>query len=121
MQNTDIILGDLDYSRLITMPLSDELRAELDRAIVVPMNSISHEIVTLFAHVRYRDEATQQCRGVEIVPPEDADAARGRVSVLAPVGAALIGLCVGQSIAWPFPDGSLRHLTVLEVSPATAP
>lgn len=118
MQDNDLILGDLDFSRLISMVLPDDLRAELDRAIVVPSKSISRQTVTLSARVEYLDASSGLCRSVEVVLPEEADAARGRVSVLAPVGAALIGLSVGQSIEWPFPDGSLRRLTVLEVIPA---
>lgn len=118
MQDQDLILSDHDFSRLMAMPLSDDLRAELDRAIVVPTKSISRQVVTLHARVEYRDEASGDCRGVEIVLPEEADPARGRVSVLAPVGAALIGLSVGQDIVWAFPDGSLRRLTVLDVFPA---
>jgi regulator of nucleoside diphosphate kinase len=47
--------------------------------------------------------------------PDEADAAQGRVSVLAPVGAALLGLSVGQRIDWPGPEGSLR-LRVAAVS-----
>ena len=50
-----------------------------------------------------------------IVFPPDADVPNGKVSVLAPVGTALLGLAVNQSIVWPFPDGSKRCLRVLEV------
>jgi regulator of nucleoside diphosphate kinase len=47
-----------------------------------------------------------------LVYPRDADLASGRISVLAPVGAALLGLSVGQSIEWPMPHGGTRRLKV---------
>lgn len=68
------------------------------------------------AEVAYRDLQTKQLRKVKIVFPEEADPALGQVSVLAPVGAALIGLSVGQEIYWDFPDGSVHRLVVESVS-----
>jgi len=53
---------------------------------------------------------------VTIVFPQDADVERGKVSVLAPVGTALLGLAEGESIVWPFPDGSSRCLRVVAVT-----
>jgi regulator of nucleoside diphosphate kinase len=50
------------------------------------------------------------------VYPHDADVDQGKVSVLAPVGSALLGLSVGQSIRWPLPGGKTRHLGVVTVS-----
>ncbi|MBS1207691.1 MAG: transcription elongation factor [Proteobacteria bacterium] len=116
MQENDLILIDHDFIRLMAMPLSEELRAELERAIVVPRELITGKVVTMQSRVQYREETTGVCREVEIVFPEDADASLGRVSVLAPVGAALIGLTTGQCIDWIFPDGTVRQLTVLDVT-----
>lgn len=115
MQNVNLVLSDVDFVRLMSISTPPELRAELECAIVVPVESMSPGIVTMQSRVRYRDEQTGQSREVEIVFPEEADASRGRVSVLAPVGAALIGLAVGQEIDWEFPDATSRRLQVLEV------
>ena len=52
---------------------------------------------------------------MRIVAPEDADIEQRRISVLTPVGAALLGLTVGQKISWPMPDKSVAVLEVIEV------
>jgi len=116
MQNMSLVLSNIDFIRLMAMPTPPELRAELECAIVVPVESMMPGAVTMQLRVRYRDQQTGQSREVEIVFPEDADASRGLVSVLAPVGAALIGLVVGQEIDWVFPDATSRRLQVLDVS-----
>jgi regulator of nucleoside diphosphate kinase len=67
------------------------------------------------SRVRFRDDVTGQERTLTLAYPEDADISSGRISVLTPVGAALIGLSVGQSIEWETASGGLRSLTVLEV------
>jgi regulator of nucleoside diphosphate kinase len=54
-------------------------------------------------------------RRVELVFPGEADIGAGKISILTPIGTALIGLSEGQSIAWTARDGSERHLTVLKV------
>ena len=93
----------------------DKLQAELDRAIVLDAEKVPADVVTMHTPVRYVDEATGERRIVVIVYPHEADAARGRISVLAPVGAALLGLSVGHAIEWEFPHGERRRLRVLDV------
>ena len=68
----------------------------------------------------YLDERLGTQREIELVFPEEADPAAGKVSVLTPVGSALIGLKVGQEIAWDFPDGSVRRLKVTGVCKTAA-
>lgn len=115
MQETNIIVSEVDFVRLMAIQPSPPLRAELERAIVIPVESIRTNVVTMNARVHYRDEKTGLDREVQIVFPDEADIALGKVSILAPVGAALIGLCVGQAIDWDFPDGTERRLTVIAV------
>jgi len=67
------------------------------------------------SRVRFEDESTGEIRDVTIVFPNEADGSLGRVSVLATVGTALLGLAAGESILWPFPDGTLRKLRVLKL------
>jgi len=117
MLEPSIIVSDIDYIRLMALPSPPELRAELERAIVVPSESINPAIVGMHSLVLYRDEVSEQLREIEVVYPDEADPASGKVSVFAPVGAALIGLRVGESIDWDFPDGSLRRLCVVAVKP----
>jgi regulator of nucleoside diphosphate kinase len=66
------------------------------------------------SQIVYEDCATGARREVHLVYPRDADAARGRISVLAPVGSALLGLRVGQQIAWKLPSG-VRCIRVVEI------
>lgn len=109
-----LIVTDRDFARLRTLPPHAQLQHELDRAIVVSSEAVPPDVVTMNSHVLYVDEATGERRAVKIVYPEKADAHRGRISVLAPVGAALFGMSRGQSIEWEFPGGR-RRLRVEEV------
>jgi transcription elongation GreA/GreB family factor len=71
--------------------------------------------VRMQSHVRFRDESTGQVRDVQLVYPGEADPAHGRISILTPVGTALIGLTEGQSIRWKDRGGKNKCLTVLNV------
>ena len=115
MQQTNLIISEMDFVRLMAIQPPPDLRAELERAIVIPDDSMKTNIVTMGSRVRYTEHETGNSREIEIVFPEEAEAAAGKVSVFAPVGAALIGLGVGQEIEWDFPGGSTRRLTVVEV------
>ncbi len=121
MQQTNLIISDADFIRLMAIQPPPDLRAELERAIVVPSDSMQEGVVTMGSHVRYAEVETGNSRQVQIVFPEEADPSQGKVSVFAPVGAALIGLTIGQEIDWDFPGGDSRRLTVVEViQPTTA-
>jgi len=104
-----------DYARLRELTDADILNEELDRAIVVPDERLSADVITMNARVVYTDNVIGDQREVELVYPHEADATRGKISVLAPVGMALIGLETGQSIDWTFPDGKIHRLSVLKV------
>jgi regulator of nucleoside diphosphate kinase len=112
MDNRYLFLTEGDFVRVMALQPPPALRAELERAIVVPADAIPAQVVTLYSHVRYRDEHAGATREIQVVLPEDADAQRGKVSVLAPVGAALLGLEAGQAIDWTFPGGETRRLRV---------
>ena len=95
--------------------VADFLAREVARASVVPSGFLLPGVVTMGSRVEFRDETTGQARTVTLVYPENADFAAGRLSVLSPVGAALIGLSVGQAIEWQTPTGGWRSLSVLKV------
>lgn len=120
MQQTNLIIGETDFVRLMASQPPPDLRAELERAIVVQDESIQNDTVTMRSRVRYAELETGNSREVEIVFPEEADPAQGRISVFAPVGAALIGLCIGHEIDWDFPGGNTRRLVVVGVTQPTA-
>lgn len=102
-------------SAAASSPTSDFLAREVARATVVPSETAPRDVVAMGSKVTFRDDATGQDRTVTLVYPDEADMTEGRVSVLTPVGAALIGLSVEQSIERQTPDGGWRSLTVLRV------
>ncbi|WDR07261.1 nucleoside diphosphate kinase regulator [Devosia rhodophyticola] len=95
-------------------PAADSLMAEIERARIVPDAKLPQDIVRMGSRVQYRTDRDDLV-SVELVYPVQADISRGRVSVLTPVGAALIGLRTGQSITWETRDGRNNVLTVLSV------
>lgn len=112
-----IVLGDVDVARLElladsrgqhTVAAAAQLREELARARVVPVRRLPPDVVAMNDSIACVDERTGASRRLTLVYPHEADIARGRVSVLSPVGLALLGLRVGQSIEWPAPAGALR-------------
>ena len=88
----------------------DFLSREIDRAQVIEERR--PDLVAMGSRVTFRDNTTGQTRTVTLVYPEDADVAQNRISVLTPIGAALIGLSVGQSIEWQTLEKQSRSLTV---------
>lgn len=112
MKTEELTIADLDYARLALLAGNTALEEELSRATVVPAERMPGNVVRMHSRVTYLDEHSGERREVELVFPEEADLASGRISVLAPVGSALLGLEEGQSIEWPFPDGRVRRLRV---------
>lgn len=97
--------------------LADRLLDEIGRARIVPAAKLPPNVVAIGRAVTYRDETTGQETSVTPVYPEDADIGRGRISILTPIGVALIGLAEGASLHWDTRDGTRRVLTVLHVAP----
>ena len=89
------------------------LEDELARARIVSGRAASARVVGMGSKVEYRDDTTGQVRMVALAYPDEADLEAGKISVLSPVGAALIGLSAGQSIEWQTPVGGWRSLTIL--------
>lgn len=112
MKNEELLIADVDYARLAPLARHEALEEELSRATVVPAARMPENVVRMHSRVTYLDEHSGERREVELVFPEEADMAAGKISVLAPVGAALLGLEIGQSIEWVFPDGRSRRLLV---------
>lgn len=100
--------------------LSETMFTELERARVVADGSVGDGIVRIGSQVTYQPDADAS-RTVTLVYPGDADIDQGKISVVTPVGIALIGLSAGQSISWTARDGRNHELTVVEVrQPAEA-
>jgi regulator of nucleoside diphosphate kinase len=71
------------------------------------------------SEVVYRDDMTSRVQTVTLVYPSEADIAKGRVSVLTPIGTALIGLAAGKSTNWKTRTGATKRLTVLQIREPT--
>lgn len=97
---------------------AERLGAELDRAVV--LDALPPDVVAIGSRVRFEDARAGTVRDVVLVYPSAADASAGRISVLAPIGAALLGLSVGDVIAWPLPDGREVRIRILSVEPSRA-
>ncbi|MCH8686587.1 nucleoside diphosphate kinase regulator [Pedomonas mirosovicensis] len=124
-----IVLSEEDYDRLTGLAeavedrapaIAEELQNEIDRAKVVPLGAVPADVVRMGSIVEYRAESGPAKR-VTLVFPGDADIADGKISILTPIGTALIGLAKGQSIAWTARDGRQHQLTVLNVEQPPAP
>lgn len=96
--------------------MREAFEEELSRAQVVEPTAIPPDVVTMNSDVEFEDVETGERSNIRLVYPHEADVERGRISVLAPVGSALLGLSVGQSITWPVPRGGTRRLRVVAVT-----
>ncbi len=125
-----IIVSSHDLARLDAMlespvharnPAAVTLGDELNRAQIVAPDQVPPGTVTMHATVQCEDELTGDVHTLTLVYPHEANVDLGRVSVLAPVGTALLGLTIGQSIDWTAPGGRKLRLRVRQVdSPSLA-
>lgn len=125
-QERRIIVTETDLARLQRVldvhgsgrnaALAELLEQELARAEVMSARDVPADVVTMNSTVVFVDEETASRREVTLCYPQDARSDEGRISVLAPVGSALLGLSVGQSIEWPFPGGRTRTLRIVAVT-----
>lgn len=119
-----LVLTTLDHERLTALvaglppghPVAEPLAAELDRADIVEPHDLPPDVVTMNSRVVIEDVDSGERREVTLVYPAAADFAAGRLSVSAPVGAALIGLRAGATIPWVMPDGRTRQVRAVQVT-----
>jgi regulator of nucleoside diphosphate kinase len=121
MKKPNITIRQTDHQKLLQLAnglverlpeLADELLGELERArveISSPPNTVQ-----MGATVEYESDDGRR-RRVTLVYPQDADIAQNKISILTPIGTALLGLGVGQSIQWTTNDGRNRTLTIRTV------
>jgi regulator of nucleoside diphosphate kinase len=96
---------------------AERLDAALRRAIVVPQALVPAAIVTIGSVAGFEDVETGARASLIPCCPEDADAPRGRVSILEPLATALFGAAAGEIVEWTGPDGRIRRTRVTAVSP----
>jgi regulator of nucleoside diphosphate kinase len=117
-----ITVTNLDHKRILALidmygegkmaDACEALELELERANIVESTAVPANVVTMNSTVEYVDEQTGKVNEVTLVYPRDADIAQRKVSVLAPIGSALLGLSVDQSLPWPLPDGRTTSVRV---------
>jgi regulator of nucleoside diphosphate kinase len=98
-----------------SQPIAEVLADKLGRAAVVPPQDVGEAVVTMYSDLTFCDDATKALQRVTLVYTGEEDIALGRISVLTPVGTALIGVSEGQSIGWHTAAGEPRRLTVIKV------
>ncbi len=113
-QDLDRLEALLDTLPAGSFPGKTELQAELDRAEVVSPEEISPDVVTMNSKVRFALQSGEEfC--LTLVYPKDMDGSAERISILAPVGSALLGLSVGEHIEWPRPGGGMMKVQLVEI------
>ncbi|HWR37304.1 MAG TPA: nucleoside diphosphate kinase regulator [Clostridia bacterium] len=114
--------GLIDASRLYgkrDQAHLDQLEQELDRAEVLGRNKVPSQVVTMNSRVRVTDLDSGKEFLYQIVFPRDADISNNKISVLAPIGTALLGYRVGSEIEWNVPGGTRRlRIDAVEKQPA---
>jgi regulator of nucleoside diphosphate kinase len=125
-QGASIYITEPDYQRLsglikITRERNgvdgeylNKLEAELDRAEIVDPKHIPADVITMRSKVRLKDLVSGEANTYSPVFPTEADFSEGKISILAPIGTAILGYKVGDTIEWPVPSG-LRRLKVDEI------
>ena len=93
----------------------EQLEKELLRAHVVAREKIPEDVVTMNSRVIFENETTGERREITLVYPGSADIDAGKISVLVPIGTALLGLRKGQSIDWELPDGEKQRYRIVAV------
>jgi regulator of nucleoside diphosphate kinase len=92
----------------------NKLEAELDRAEIVDPKHIPADVITMRSKVRLKDLVSGEANTYSLVFPKEADFSEGKISILAPIGTAILGYKLGDTIEWPVPSG-LRRLRVDEI------
>ncbi|MBR9911070.1 MAG: nucleoside diphosphate kinase regulator [Gammaproteobacteria bacterium] len=120
----EITISTLDADRLYnlieSLPKNSfagkaELESELGRANVVTPELVPPTIVTMNSTVKFVIESTKEEFELTLVYPKDVDSSGKKISILAPVGSALLGLSQGDEIEWPKPGGGLLKVKIQEV------
>jgi regulator of nucleoside diphosphate kinase len=117
-----LVISQTDYQRLMALierlstAATESLENELGRAEIVneqhfPVDAVSMNSMVTFVDLDSGEETT-----VSLVFPWDVDVDQLKISILSPVGSALIGLRIGGHIDWPLPQGKIRRLKVIAVS-----
>ena len=118
-----IILSSQDLERIEALldtlppdsPAARSLREELDRADILPPQEVPPSVVTMRSTVRFQIDESPETFCLTLSYPREMPDVPDGISILTPIGTALLGLSVGDSIDWPRPDGQLVKVRIVEV------
>ncbi|MCC5796833.1 MAG: nucleoside diphosphate kinase regulator [Methylophaga sp.] len=120
----NIIVSEQDADRLDKLLASlpekefsarEALEAELDRAEILPSTEMPNDVVTMNSTVRFHVSSSKDDFCLTLVYPKDMDDSGNKISILAPVGSALLGLRQGDEIEWPGSDGRVMQVRIEEI------
>lgn len=119
MKQPHLVISSLDLDRIEQLlgnhPQHLALQEELDRAEIREPAEMPPDVVTMNSTVRFKMKNNESEFCLTLVYPKDALGDETKISVMAPVGSALLGLKVGDTIAWPGPAGRTIQVEILEV------
>lgn len=124
MTKPNLTISELDAERLDMLleqpafagtPIAQALNEELDRAEILPSVDIPSDVVTMNSRVRFRDLTANEEHTRTLVYPVNMKDSSEQLSVMAPLGAALLGMHVGNTIDWKLPNGAQARVEVLEL------
>jgi regulator of nucleoside diphosphate kinase len=119
-----LVISREDYEKISAIlsfakiEVAELLEEELGRAQLVSADQLENDVVAMNSTVTFTDLDSGKEQALTLSYPNDANMEMGKVSILAPVGAALIGLRVGQTIDWPLADGKVKRIRVISVARA---
>lgn len=113
--------ADRLYNLIESLPANsflgkDELEAELDRANIVPSAEVPPSVVTMNSTVKFSVKSSEEKFELTLVYPDELDSSEQKISILAPVGSALLGLAKGDEIEWPKPGGGVLTVIIEDVT-----
>ncbi len=108
------LLLDAKYTEYRKSEYLERLRGEINRAVIVPPKEIPADVITMNSTVIIEDLDTEEEETYTLVFPENADLKQGKVSILAPIGTAMLGYEVGDTFEWEVPAG-IRRLRVKKI------
>lgn len=117
----ELIISKTDYLNITQLieqthsPAAEALEEEISRARIVELIDLPVDAVSMNAIVTFSDADSAEAKTVQLVYPQHADINQLKISILSPVGSALIGLSPGGTIEWPIPQGKFRRLKVIAV------
>lgn len=125
--HNELVIKNSDYEKLCTLidrgsngtetleKAAEALDEEVSKATIVPDDKLPPDVVAMHSTVAFKRTGENGITSVRLVYPEEADISQQKISVLSPVGSALIGLPTGGQIDWPMPNGKKIRIEIERV------